>query len=181
MSLIKIYVDDPLVHYALTDVPIQRTKMQIDGILAEYAVKDVFWHFDIPISAYVTFGIEEEVQGRKISLGVRVDCPTLWDREKSARGRRPYQPEAINWKVSLRVMYHFLKTHLETAYAMQSGKAIAFLSYVRTGKDRQVKDEMLQNLNQYSALDYVQSSPKKEGERKVFTREVVNQIGRAHV
>ena len=148
----RIFVDDPLVHYATTTVSTERTKMQIDGILAEYGVKDVMWHWDLPRQVYVMFKIEEEIKQQPIMVGVRVDCPTLWNREKPARGRRNFQAEEINWMISLRAMYHFLKTHLETEYAMQSGKAVAFLAYVQTGNDRQVKDMILPELRQYEAL-----------------------------
>jgi hypothetical protein len=49
-------------------------------------------------------------------------------------------------------MYHFIYTHLNAAYAMQSGKAIAFLGFIQAKDGKQLKDMILPELNQYQAL-----------------------------
>lgn len=148
----KIYSGDPLVHYATTELSSERTKAQIDGILAEYQVKDVLWHYDIPREAYVIFKIEETINERPVKVGVKVVCPAIWDRERPRA--RPPRLEEINWKVSMRAMYWFIKTHLETAYAMQSGKAVAFLPFIQSSNpEKTLKDYILPRLSEYTALE----------------------------
>jgi hypothetical protein len=147
----KIYTDDPLIKYSGTTLKAERTKQQIDGVLAEYQVKDVMWHYDVPRSVYVIFKIEEEINSVMVKVGVRVDCPTIWDRAKP-RGHPP-RSEQINWDVSMRAMYHFIYTHLNSAHAMKSGKVVAFLGYVATGEKTQLKDVILPRLREYAALE----------------------------
>ena len=159
----KVYTDDPLIKYTNTKVKADRTKQLIDGVLAEYQVKDVWWHYDIPHEAWVKFKIEETINGVPISVGVRVDCPTIWDRARTKR--RPLTPEQINWDISMRAMYHFIYTHLNAAHAMQSGKAIAFLGYIVSGDRTQLKDLVLPELarlKKYAALTEQKEEPQPE-------------------
>ena len=171
----KVYTDDPLIKYTNTTVKADRTKQLIDGVLAEYQVKDVWWHYDIPREAWVRFKIEETINGVPISVGVRVDCPTIWDRARTKR--RPLTPEQINWDISMRAMYHFIYTHLNAAHAMRSGKAIAFLGYIVSGSNTQVKDMILPQLEQmkkYAALESKDDvEPEKEQPLKA---KVINAI-----
>lgn len=167
----KIYTDDPLIKYATTALKAERTKQQIDGILAEYQVKDVWWHYDIPREVWVRFGIEEEINGHIVTVGVRVDCPTIWNRAKP-RGRTPEsRVESINWDVSMRAMYHFIYTHLNAAYAMKSGKIVAFLGYIAGVNDKQLKDLILPILNEHAALELKENTP--EGEQKSLKSKII--------
>lgn len=148
----KIYTDDPLIKYASTSIPADRTKHEIDGVLAEYEVKDIYWHYDPDHnSVYVMFKIEETINDMPMLNSARVDCPTIWDRAKP-RGHPP-KLEAINWDVSMRAMYHFVYTHLNAAYAMQSSKTVAFLGYIQDGNGKQLKDVILPRLKEYQALE----------------------------
>jgi hypothetical protein len=156
----KIYTDDELIKYATTAIKADRTKQQIDGVLAEYQVKDVWWHYDIPREAWVKFKIEENIDGHLIAIGVRVNCPTIWDKAKP-RGHPP-RPEQINWDVSMRAMYHFIYTHLNAAYAMRSGKVVAFLGYIVGVDNRQLKDVLLPKLGEYAALEELKVEKSKE-------------------
>jgi hypothetical protein len=161
MTTKKIYTDDPLVHYATTDLSIERTKMQIDGILAEYGVKKVGWNWDIPREASVFFEIVETVENVPIRLSVKVICPTLWAREKPRA--RPPRLEEIDWKVSLRAMYWYIKTHLETAYAMESSKTVAFLGFIQgADPNKRLKDYILPQLSKYAALEVVEKEKTNE-------------------
>lgn len=148
----KIYSDDPLVHYKGSTVSSERTKAEIDGLLAEYGVKDTLWHW-VPeqFDVWVQFGVEEMMEGQMVKGTAKVPCPTIWDRAKP-RGRPP-TPEHINMRHGLRAMHWFIKTHLETAYAMQSGKIVAFLPYIQAGKDKALKDVILPQLRMYQALE----------------------------
>ena len=151
----KIYSDDPLVKYKDTSVSPERTKAQIDGILAEYQVKDIHWHWDMEGNdIYVQFKLDEVIDGLPVSVVVKVECPIIWDRERP-RGRPP-TPEQINWRVSMRAMHWFIKTHLECAYAMQSSRTVAFLPYVQ-GRRGLLKDLIIPRLSEYAALEQKES------------------------
>jgi hypothetical protein len=125
----KIYSDDPLVHYKNSTVPPERTKSEIDGILAEYGTVDVWWHWDPAHNdIYVNFRVEEIVDEILIRVSVKLPCPTVWDR---ARPRaRPPAPEQINWRVSMRALHWFIKTNLEMTRIRQSDKITAFLPFI---------------------------------------------------
>jgi hypothetical protein len=159
---LKIYTDDPLIKYTSTTVKADRSKQLIDAVLAEYQVKDVWWHYDLPREAWVRFKIEEEINGAKISVGVRVDCPTIWNRARTKR--QPRTPEQINWDISMRAMYHFIYTHLNAAHAMQSGKAMAFLAYVVSGENTQVKDVILPRLEEMRKYAALEAQPQQKEE-----------------
>jgi hypothetical protein len=91
----KIYSNDPLVHYATTELSPERTQMQINGILAEYGVKKVAWNFDIPREVWVLFDVVETIEGTPIRVPVKVVCPTIWDPSRPrARDQRK------NWNTS---------------------------------------------------------------------------------
>lgn len=155
---LRIYDDDELIKYKTTEVSPERTRHEIDGILAEYEVRDVYWH-GVPKNwkdvkdneIYVMFKIEEIVDGKSVLVSVRVDCPTIWHKP-NPRARRP-EPESVNWAVSMRAMHWFIYTHLNASYAMQSGKAIAFLGYILNNEGRQLKSMILPRLREYQALE----------------------------
>ena len=152
MPITKIYVDDPLIKFSGTTVSAVRSKQLTDAVLAEYQVKDVLWHYDPPRSIYVMFKIKEIINDVPIDVSVRVDCPTIWNRARTRR--RPFTPEEINWDVSMRAMYHFIYTHLNTAYAMQSSNTVAFLGFIQTNVEGKVlKDILIPRLNQFAAIE----------------------------
>lgn len=174
----KIYSDDPLVHYKDSTVAPERTKVEIDMMLAQWGVKDSFWHWDPEHnSVYVQFKIEEIVpvkdqEGSEIPIEavVKVECPTIWDKASPRAHTSERRTEKINWRISMRALHWFLKSHLEMAYAMQSSKTRAFLSYVRsTDGDRDLGDyalPRLQKLRDQAALpekvDYEAEAEKED-------------------
>lgn len=59
----KIYSDDPLVPYKTTTISAERTKAEIDGILAEWQLSDYHWHWKPEQNdIYVQFLLEEKVE-----------------------------------------------------------------------------------------------------------------------
>lgn len=148
----KIYTDDPLIKFSGTTVPAMRSKQLTDAVLAEYQVKDVWWHYDPPREVWVSFKLKEMVNGISVDAAVRIVCPTIWDKARTKR--HPHIPEKINWDVSMRAMYHFIYTHLNSAYAMQSSNTVAFLGFIQTNKEGQVlKDILIPKISQYALED----------------------------
>ena len=61
----------------------------------------------------------------------------IWDHKTRAK------EEDINWNISLRVMYWYIKSHLEAAYLLQSSKTVAFLSDLKGKDDRQSLKDLI--------------------------------------
>lgn len=158
----KIYTDDPLIKYTSTEKTEQYTKMEIDSVLGQYQVKQVFWNTDFEGNdVWVAFKIEELIDDIPVLVSVKIRCPIIWDRAKNKR--RPYTVEKINWKVSMRAMYHYIYNALNNSYAMQSAKTVAFLGFVQTNKDGQVlKDVLIPKLNQYALPEPPKDEPPSE-------------------
>lgn len=158
----RIYSDDKLLRYTGTDIPPDRRKHMIDGVLAEYDVKEVYWKWDAKAidvnqaaDISVMFKLEECIKDIPVKVPVRVDCPIIWDKPKPL-GRPPRRNEQINWRVSLAAMYHFIYTGLNNSYAMQSSKVVAFLGYIPTADGKQLKDTLMPRLGEHAALEYTQ-------------------------
>jgi hypothetical protein len=154
----KIYSDDELLRYKDTEISPIRTKAEIDGVFAEYGIQDVAWRWNKdgieryePCEIFVFFTIEEMIEGHLVRVNAHVDAPIIWDRAKP-KGRPP-TPERVNWRVSMRAMYHFIYTHLNSAHAMRTAKVIAFLPYVQNAQHQQIKDQILPRLKEYQALE----------------------------
>ncbi len=156
----KLYTDDRIVPYKTTKINPLSTKAEIDGLLARYGIKKTMWEWDIENNKVsLTFEINEIINERQVQPAIRVEPPRIWD--KGSRSRH----EAINWTVSMRVMFWFLKSHLEMAYLMQSGKTTEFLPYVQVNeKGQTVKDVVvprLEELRQLAALPEPQKDENK--------------------
>ncbi len=144
----KIYSDDPNLPYKTTKLKALYTKSEIDGLFAKWGVKDVYWRWDLEANdVYAIFKINEEIDGFPISVSARVDCPVIWDHKTRAKS------ESVNWNISLRVMYWYIKSHLEAAYLLQSSKVAAFLSDL-SGKDEKqtLKDIIIPHLGDVQKL-----------------------------
>jgi hypothetical protein len=150
----KIYTDDPNLPYKTTKLNALYSRHEIDGLFAKWGIKDVYWHWEPEAnSVYAMFKIKEEIEGISINVSARVDCPAIWD--KKTRNHA----EKVNWNISIRVMYWYIKSHLEEAYLRQSSKVAAFLSDL-SGKDEKqtLKDIIIPHITD---LQNLPSLPKK--------------------
>jgi hypothetical protein len=182
-STTKIYSDDELLKYKDTEISASRRKSMIDGVLAEYGVQDVLWHWnkeaiDKKESAeiYVMFKVAEIINDVLVRVPIHVPCPIIWDKEKP-KGRPP-RPEQVNWNVSVGTMYHFIYTHLNSAYAMRSSKVVAFLPYIRSATGQLLKDMILPKLSEYEALEYheIETEEKPPERKNVSEGEIVRDV-----
>jgi len=157
---LKIYSDDPNLPYKTTRLKALYTKSEIDGLFAKWGVKDVFWHWDPEHNdVFVLFKIVEEIEGVPLQVSARVDAPAIWDHKTRSKA------ECINWDISLRVMYWFIKSHLESAYLLQSSKTAAFLPYIASKDGAQtLKDWIVPQINDVQRL----ASLPLKSERKVI-------------
>ena len=146
--MLKIYSDDPILPYKTTKLKALYTKSEIDGLFAKWGVKDVFWHWDPERNdVFVLFKIEEEIDGAVQQLPAKVEAPVVYDRKTRCMA------ETVNWDISMRVMYWFIKSHLEAAYLLQSSKTVAFLPYISSSDGKKtLKDLVVPRLSEFQQL-----------------------------
>ena len=161
----KIYSDDPLVHYKGSTVSPERTMREIDAKLREYGVVDIHWHWrPEACDVYVQFGIEEVIDGFPVRVAAQVVCPTIWDKAKLRSPKRENRVEKINLQLSMRAMWWYIKTHLESAYAMQSSRVAAFLPDMVTKSGNRYFDTLKSQLDKFPALEYAEAPEQRDVE-----------------
>lgn len=171
MSIQKIYSDDPLIHYKRSTISPNRTKVEIDALLGFFGVgDDVHWHIVGSLdpwkpsdnNVYVEFIIEEMINNIRVNLPVRIDCPTIWNKGTSRTS------EQINWTISMRELWWFLKSHLEMAYVMRSSRVVAFLPYIGHEKGHQVKDLIIPKLGRSEFPELTQQAPQQARQQPII-------------
>ena len=131
----KIYDTDPEVYARTTNIKPERSKSEIDGVLARFGVKDVAWRWDLKNNdVFLMFKLPPERFGHlpDLELSVKLEPPRIW--HKTGKG------DVINWKASIRNLYWYILTHLSQAYVMQSGKATEFLPHILSRDGRKIVD-----------------------------------------
>ncbi len=151
----KIYSDDPNLPYKTTKLRALYTKSEIDGLFAKWGVKDVYWHWDPEHNdVFVQFKIAEEIDGVPLQVSAKVEAPSIWDHKTRSK------TECVNWDISMRVMYWFIKSHLESAYLLQSSKTAAFLPYIASKDgEKTLKDLIIPRINEVQQLAVLPLSP----------------------
>ena len=173
----KVYTDDPKVHYINTTISPERTRDEISEVLRAYETADIHWHWRPESNdVYVQFIIEEVIDGIPARVGAKVVMPTIWDKAVLRSPKQSRRVEQVNLKVSMRAMFWYIKTHLETAYAIQSSRVAAFLPDMVTRNGQRYFDAMKERLDQFRALEDHAESPQREVEvippkRRNITRE----------
>jgi hypothetical protein len=147
----KIYSDDPNLPYKTTKLNALYTKAEIDGLFAKWQIKDVYWHYDPEHNdVFAQFKIVEVVEGLAIDVAAKVEAPIIWEHKTRNKA------ETVNWNISMRVLFWFLKTHLEAAYLRQSSKTAAFLPYIMASDGQTTLKDILiprlQQLEKFKAL-----------------------------
>lgn len=161
----KIYSDDPLVNYKQTTISPERTRDEISSILGMYGVSDIHWHWKPDLNdIYVQFGIEEIIDNIPVRIAAKVICPIIWDKGVKNSPKPERRNERVNLKMSMRAMHWYIKTHLETAYAMQSSKVAGFLSDMVTPSGQRYFDTLKHRLDEYQAIEYKPETAEREVE-----------------
>jgi len=122
----KIYDNDPEVYARTTNIKPERTKSEIDGVLARYGIKESMWRWDmknddvflifkVPIGKLKGSGLE--------NASVRIEPHPIWHKRRG-------KDDVINWKATMRNMYWYVWTHLSQAYVNQSGAFHEFLPHI---------------------------------------------------
>ena len=144
----RIYSDAPNLLYKTTKLKAVYTRSEIDDLFAKWDVKDVYWRWDPEHNdVFVQFEIVEDIKGLEMRVPAKVEAPQVWDHRTRSKA------ECVNWDISMRVMYWFIRSRLEAAYLLQSSKAAAFLPYIAT-KDgsHTIKDLIIPRLGELQRL-----------------------------
>ena len=176
---VKIYTDDPRVKYVKTTIAAERTRDEISEILRAYDTGDIHWHWKPDINdIYVQFIIEEVIDGFPVRVSAKVVCPVIWDKAVKNSPKPDRRIEQPNLKVSMRAMYWYIKTHLETSYAMQSSRVAAFLPDMVTPNGARYFDTLKQRLDQFKALESSVEQTQREVEviKPKPPRNITNEI-----
>jgi hypothetical protein len=165
---VKIYTEDRLVPYKNTTVDPLSTKAEIDGLLARWGIRQVFWDWNPEQNSVVLLFKLPETFGN-IHPGVRLEPPRIWT--KGNRRRR----EEINWAVSMRVLFWVLKSLLESAYLMQFDKTTAFLPWI-VGSDgkTQLKDVIIPRLGRISEFEALPTEDQVREEENRMAKKIVD-------
>ena len=149
----KIYNDDKLVKYVTTVVSAERTKDEISSKLVEYHVADIAWHWKPELGdVWVQFAIEETINEQAINVLAKVVCPVIWSRANPRSKLPSNRYEHIDMKASMRAMFWYIKSHLESSYAMQSSMLAGFLPNIVTAKNETFFNQVLERVNEFAAL-----------------------------
>jgi len=152
--MVKIFTDDPKVHYITTTIAPERTRDEISEILRAFDTSDILWHWKPDGNdVFVQFIIEEIIDGIPARIGAKVIMPTIWDKAVRSSPKPERRIEQVNLKVSMRAMFWYIKSHMETAYAMQSSRVAAFLPDMVTPNGNRYFDTLKANLEKYKALE----------------------------
>jgi len=110
---LKIYSGDPNLPYKATKLKALYTRSEIDGLFAKWGVKDTYWRWDPDNNeVFVQFKIGEKINEVARQFSAKVKAPAIWNRKTR------FKAEAINWDIIMRVMFWFIKSHLEAAYLL---------------------------------------------------------------
>lgn len=162
----KVYTDDPRVKYVHTTISPERTKAEIDEKLRAYGTYDIAWHWRPELNdVFVSFVIEETIDGVSAKVGAKVVMPTLWDKGNRNAKLQENRIEKVNLSCSMRTMFWYIKSNLENSYAMQSSRIAAFLPDMITRNGQRYFDSQVKpNLNEYRALEQKSEPSQREVE-----------------
>jgi hypothetical protein len=140
----QIFSNDPVVPYKTTKINPLTTKAEIEGLLARWNIKKYAWNWD-PENSDITlnFQVTEIIEEKEVNVVVQLECPHIYD--KPSRRNPKLQ---INWQVSMRVLYWWLKPHLEYHYLSQSTKLAMFLPFIQGSNGKTLEKTLVPRLSQ---------------------------------
>lgn len=163
----KIYSDDTNLPYRSTKLKAIDSKRDIDGTLARYGITQVMWTWDLEKNKVeLVFQLSEEFRGTNIHALIRLHPPTIWMK------KRRNKAEEIDWKLSMRIFYWFIKNQLAMTYTMRSEKILAFLPHVVVNDEETLGDIIIPRLDEVKTLKALPS--KKDSKDQIPTKDIIN-------
>ena len=156
----QIFSNDDVVPYKTTTISALTSRSEIDGLLARWGIKRSAWDWDLENSrATLNFQISEVIDGKQVNVVVELKAPMIYD--KPSR-RNPKL--TVNWRISIRVLYWWLKTHMEYHHLSQSTKTAMFLPYIQTANGKTLDKIMIPRLGEMAQAQLMDKNPRTETE-----------------
>lgn len=131
----KIYSDDKVCPYSKTKVDPRTTKDEIEGLLARWGIKKSGWDWALDEGRCILeFQYLEQIGTTPVIQWIKVEPPIIWKRKSTKKTGN--QEDIINWSVSLRVLWWWLKSNLEMTYLAQSDKTTMFLPFIMNAEEK---------------------------------------------
>jgi len=149
----KIYSDDRLLPYKTTTIKAMDSKRDIDALLAYQGLTKIFWTWDP--NSFQKIELKFELTGAfkdQPNPWVRIKPPIIWKIPK-----RRGSPE-IDERLSMRLLFWYIKNALAWAYANQSKRITAFLSNIQINEKMTIQDLVLQRFEQLKKIDAIPDS-----------------------
>jgi hypothetical protein len=154
----QIFSNDPVVPYKTTQINPLTTKAEIDGLLARWGIKKSAWDWDLENGkAVLNFEIKETIEGKETHVVVELKTPLIYDRPTRRNSKL-----VVNWRVSIRVLYWWLKSHLEYHYLSQSSKTAMFLPFIQGANGKTLEKMLIPRLGEIAQGQLMDNSPTVE-------------------
>jgi hypothetical protein len=163
----QIFSNDPVVPYKTTNISPITTQAEINGLLARWGIRKYGWDWDPDHNkAILQFQITEKIEEKEINVVVELKCPLIYD--KPTR-RNPKL--TVNWKVSMRVLWWWLKSHLEYHFLSQSTKTAMFLPFIQTANGKTLEKRLIPQLDQLAQAQLMDNTSTVEPDSEKALKE----------
>lgn len=102
--------------YSGTQIPVEKSKDEIDRVLRKYGVTKIAWTFDPEHDDIeVHFQFEEDIEGKTVTPVVALRPPEIWKSVHgySKREQRIVKGDVVYWPQAMRCLFWYIKTHME--------------------------------------------------------------------
>jgi hypothetical protein len=165
----QIFTNDPVVPYRNTTIPALTTKSEIDGLLARWGIKKSAWDWDLENGKVtLNFQVNEVIEGKEVQVVVELAAPKIYDKPNR---RNPKL--TVNWRVSIRVLYWWLKSHLEYHYLSQSSKTAMFLPFIQGTNGKTLEKMLIPRLTEITQGQLMDQTVEANSEKALKEYEIL--------
>lgn len=120
------------------------SRRDIDGELARWGIHDVFWSWHLENNrCEITFKLpRDKFYSEDLPIWAHLKAPVIWKRNGRER----------DWRLSVRLLFWYIRFQMAWVYAAQSSPVIAFLPHIRVDENKVASDVLLPQLSSLKAL-----------------------------
>lgn len=165
----KLYRSDKKLPYRSSKIGPERSKEAIDKCLHSWGITKTAWDWALDENRVILqFELSEhfqDLEGQDVEMPVVITLkpPTVWMRNGVD----------IDWRLSMRLFFWYIKNMLAMAYAMQSSKTVAFLAHIQVSPTETLQDIVMPNLTKIQQLKALPTP--EEAEQRVIDAEAVEE------
>ena len=158
----QIFSNDPVVPYKNTTINPLTTKAEIDGLLARWGIKKSAWNWDLENNKVIlNFQVTEVIDGKEVNVVIELKTPLIYEKPT-----RKNPKLTVNWRVSIRVLFWWLKSHLEYHYLSQSTKLAMFLPFIQTANGKTLEKRLIPHLSEIAQGQLIDNTAGVEADGK---------------